>query len=94
MSKSDKNAGEIVSALRAAGAVVRFIKGDFDIAGIPDVLVGHGGTTWLLELKVKGGRLSDAQKKFHAEWIGRGGPLAVVHTIAEAFVAIGIDAPF
>lgn len=94
MSKSDKNAGEIVSALRAAGCVVRFIKFDFDVAGCPDVLVGCGGTTWLLELKVKGGRLSDAQKKFHAEWVGRGGPLAVVRTVPEAFVAVGLDAPF
>lgn len=94
LSKSDKNAGEIVSALRAAGCVVRFIKGDFDIAGIPDCLVGYAGQTWLLELKVKGGRLNDAQRKFHDEWLGKGGPLLVVRSIPEAFQAIGLDAPF
>jgi hypothetical protein len=94
VSKQDANAGEIVSALRAAGAVVRFIEFAHGIAGCPDILVGHGGTTWLLELKVKGGRLNDRQKAFHAEWVGRGGPLAVVRTIPEAFVAIGLDPPF
>lgn len=94
MSKQDAVAGEIVSALRNAGAIVRFVEFAHGIAGCPDVLVGYGGTTWLLELKGKRGRLSEAQQKFHAEWLGRGGPIAVVRSIPEAFVAIGLEPPF
>ena len=88
MSKQDANADRIVSALRAAGCVVRYIEFAHGIAGCPDVLVGHGGRTVLLEIKAKGGRLSDAQKDFHATWPG--GPLVVVRTEAEAFAAVGL----
>jgi hypothetical protein len=90
--KSDANANEIVSALRSAGATVRFISFDFGLAGCPDALVGFLGATYLLELKIKRGRLSEAQKKFHAEW--QGAPIHVVRSVAEAFQAIGITPPF
>lgn len=89
MGKSDAVSGEIVSALRACGAVVRYIIGEFGQAGIPDLLVGYHGTTYLMEVKVKGGRLSKAQKDFAATW--RGGPIVVVHSVPAALAALGID---
>ena len=90
--KSDANADKIVSALRDAGCVVRYLECPFGVGGLPDLLVGWMGQTWLLELKVKGGRLNPKQKAFHASW--KGGPLRVVHSIQEAFEAVGIVAPF
>jgi hypothetical protein len=88
MSKQDSNAAEIVSALRAAGCVVRFIEGAHGIAGVPDLLVGYRLQTFLLEVKVKRGRLSKAQVYFHALW--NGGPLKVVRSIQEALEAVGL----
>lgn len=90
MSKSDANANQIVSALRAVGAKVNFIEFAYGLSGCPDILVAHAGKTVLMEIKVKGGRLSEAQKKFHAEW--NGGPLVVVRTVDEALAAIGLVA--
>lgn len=89
LGKSDAVAGGIVSALRAAGATVRYIIGEFNQAGIPDLLVGYDATTYLMELKTKHGRLSKAQLAFRASW--RGGPIVTVRTIPEALCSIGID---
>lgn len=89
MGKSDAVAGEIVSALRAAGATARYIIGEFNQPGIPDLLVGYDAITYLMELKSKGGRLSKAQNDFRATW--RGGPILTVRTIPEALVSLGID---
>lgn len=33
------------------------------VAGVPDLIFFQDGTTWCLELKVEGGKLSDAQKE-------------------------------
>lgn len=89
MAKQDANASAIVSALRAAGCVVRYIDCPVGVGGIPDCLVGYKGKTYLMELKVKGGRLNPKQKDFHGMW--NGGPLAVVRSIHEAFSVVGID---
>lgn len=86
--QQDRNANEIVSALREAGCVVRFIEFAHGIAGCPDVLVGRAGSTFLLEIKAKRGRLSDEQVKFHADW--RGGTLAVVRSVEDALRAVGL----
>lgn len=91
MAKQDANANAIVSALRAAGCVVRYIDCPVGVGGLPDVLVGFGGRTVLLELKVKGGRLNPKQKAFHGTW--NGGPLHVVRSITEAFEAVGLPVP-
>lgn len=88
MSFQDANAGEIVSALRRVGAVVRFVEFAHGIAGCPDLLVGWRGVTYLLEVKTPKGRLSDAQKKFHAEWTG--GPIYVVRSVEEALAVLGL----
>jgi hypothetical protein len=86
--QQDRNATAIVSALRQAGCVVRFIACPVGVGGVPDVLVGFRGKTFLLELKVKGGRLNPKQVEFHQTW--NGGPLAVVRSIEEALRAVGL----
>lgn len=86
--KQDRNAVEVATALRHAGAIVRFIEGSHGQSGLPDLLVGFQGVTYLMEVKVAKGRLSEAQKEFHASW--RGGPIIVVRTPLEALAAIGL----
>ena len=86
MNKSDANANEIVSVLRQAGCSVVFIAGQF-AAGVPDILVSRKGQTWLMEIKAKGGRLSESQKTFIAAWQAT---IAVVHSSDEALAAIGL----
>ena len=91
-SRQDQNSGEIVSALRAAGACVRHIDGAMGIGGVPDLLVGYAGVTWLLEVKGPRGRLNPDQETFRRDWLGKGGPVATVRTVAEALAAVGIAA--
>jgi hypothetical protein len=94
----DKNEPAIVQALLDIGACVTRL----DDAGVPDLLVGYKGRTFLLEVKfphrangksVKrdciGGRgeLTSAQVKWWDTWTGT--PASVVHTEAEALAAIG-----
>lgn len=86
--KSDDNARAIVATLRAVGAVVWFIEGAHGSAGVPDLLVGYKGRTYLLEVKVAKGVLSPAQQKFFGSW--QGGKAAVVRNETEALEAIGI----
>lgn len=75
----DANQTQVVSALRAAGAVVHSLAAAGN--GVPDLLVAYRNTTMLMEVK-DGSKppsqreLTPEQVKFHAEWIG--GPLAVV----------------
>jgi hypothetical protein len=89
MGKPDAVAADIVAALRAAGATVRYIVGEYGQSGIPDLLVGYDGITYLMEIKSKGGSLSKAQKTFWSTW--RGGPLVEIRTIPAALASIGID---
>ena len=84
----DENQSDIVAALRAIGATVRVIsQGD----GIPDLLVGFRGQTFLLEVK-DGNKppskrvLTPAEQKFFDEW--RGGALAVVNSVEEAIAVV------
>lgn len=94
----DGNEPDIVTALRDAGAVVCRI-GDF---GIPDLLVGYQGKTFLLEVKLplergvkkqhreaEGGRgdFTKAQVKWWDSW--HGAPAFVVRSPADALAAIG-----
>lgn len=80
----DDNQQSIVDALRKAGAYVRIItQGE----GIPDLLVAYNRQTALLEVKdgnkpPSARKLTEAEAKFFAEWIG--GTLAVVNSPEEA----------
>jgi hypothetical protein len=82
--RRDDNEVEIVKALRACGAVVRYVtQGD----GIPDLLVGYHGYTILMEVKdgnkpPSARKLTDAEAKFFEEWTG--GMLVKVESVEEA----------
>lgn len=89
--KVDDNQRQIVEALRDVGASVQSLAAVGK--GVPDLLVGFRGETYILE--VKDGRkvpsarhLRDSQKNWHATWMGR--PVHVVESLEEALMAIGI----
>jgi hypothetical protein len=87
--KSDKVSKPIAAELRKAGAVVQFIEGPRGQKGVPDLLVGFGGRTFLLECKdPETGRISPGQLIWHAQWAGA--PVAVVSSVVEALIAIGL----
>lgn len=82
--KVDNNHGEIRDALRERG----FTVSDFSHigGGFPDLGVFLDDRTVLLEVKSKRGKLTPAQKAFHALWKG---PLYVVRSVVEALAVIG-----
>lgn len=86
--RTDANQSAIMATLRQVGATV------VDLSavgkGCPDLLVGHRGVTYLLEVKnVKGkNRTTPDQDVFYAWW--RGAPVSIVRTADEALSAIGI----
>lgn len=79
----DHNERAIVDALLKAGALV------YRLDEPCDLLVGFGGATWLLEVKVPGGKLTPKQERFMSEWSKAGGSCVVVRTVTEALQAIG-----
>ena len=85
--RTDANQSAIIAVLRQVGATV------VDLSavgkGVPDLLVGHRGVTYLLEVKnLKGrNRLTPDQDVFYAWW--RGGPVHIVRTADDALIAIG-----
>jgi hypothetical protein len=87
MTKNDSTAKAIVEALRKAGAVVEYWVPSARQKGLPDLVVGYKGETYLLEVKASDGRVSAAQAAWHATW--QGGPIATVFTVEGALVAIG-----
>jgi len=90
----DTNEPEIVAALVKAGASVTRING----TGVPDLLVGFRGQTFLLEVKMPAGdrsgkkrgaaQLNAEQLAWWETWLGRA-PV-VVRSPAEALAAIGL----
>ena len=80
----DANQVDVVRALREAGAFVRVInQGE----GLPDLLVGFRGKTFLMEVKdgdkmPSQRRLTDAEADFFANWTG--GPLGIVESPRDA----------
>jgi Holliday junction resolvase len=89
-SRVDNNHKEIVIALKEAGASI------IDMAklggGLPDLIVGYKGQTFLVEiknLKTQYGRagLNKNQKKWLQEWTG--GPFSMVTDVESALRAIG-----
>ncbi len=89
---------EIVKALTQVGASVEKLEVR-NVQGIPDLLVGINGRTYLLEVKEEHGRawkgrgktasgLLPSQEKWWSRW--KGGRPVVVTTIDEALRAIGV----
>lgn len=91
--RTDANHAEIVQALRNAGCSV------FDCSGLgggfPDLCVGIGGRTVLVEVK-DGSKppsrrlLTPDQLDFHAKW--KGGTLAIVCDVESALRVVNIAA--
>lgn len=87
--KRDGNHGEIVDALRKAGASV------LDLAavggGAPDLLVGYRGVNYLIEIKdpsQKGAGLQQNQIDWIDAW--RGAKPAVAWDVREALAIVGV----
>ena len=84
--KIDNNHGEIVKALRDAGAFVQSLATIG--GGCPDLLVAFRGTWFVLEIKDKNGKLTADQIDWGYRLAGRG--LAVlVRSPEEALGVIG-----
>lgn len=81
--KRDGNEGEIVAALEAVGCVVHRLSQ----AGIPDLLVGRNGVTYLLEVKERKGALTDEQEIFFENW---NGCAYIVRCVEDALEVVGL----
>lgn len=87
-SRVDSNQGEIVRALRQAGASVQCLH---TIGrGTPDLLVGFRGFNFLLEIKdgskpPSARRLTPDEERWHLEWQGQ---VTIVGSIDEAIKLI------
>lgn len=87
--KIDANQAAIVGALRAIGCTVVSLAAVG--RGVPDLLVGKAGRTYLMECKdgakpPSARRLTEDQLTWHGAW--RGGPLAVVCDVESAIRAV------
>lgn len=81
--KRDGNEPEIIEALKAVGATVYPISAK----GVPDLLVGFRGATYLLETKARRGTLTNEQKYFFETWDGT--EAVIVRNVDDALKAIG-----
>ena len=89
--KVDANQQPIVDALRAAGCSVTILSAP----GVPDLLVGRAGATYLLEVKKEtgprgggGGMLTKDQLLWWATWQGHA---MLVRNPQEALEAVGLS---
>jgi hypothetical protein len=64
----DSNEKEIIEALKRAGASVTSLNG----TGVPDLLVGYKGATFLLEVKLPLGKQGGKQRRGGADPRGDG----------------------
>jgi Holliday junction resolvase len=80
----DVNQNEIVLALRQIGCTVILLHKVG--SGVPDLLVGFRGITYLLEVKQAKGKTNLLQEQWYAQWNGRAPN--VVRTIDEAIAAV------
>ena len=53
--------------------------------GCPDLIVSKGGSLWMIECKSPGGKLNDAQMRWHMEWPTK---VYVASTPEEALEAV------
>jgi hypothetical protein len=79
--KIDSTQHEIVIALRRCGCLVWIVNAEIDL------VVQRAGRIYLLEVKAKGGRLTDTQ----LDMVGQGWNFAIVHNVTEAAAAVGLN---
>jgi Holliday junction resolvase len=77
----DANEKQIVVDLRRAGWSVLVVSG----AGVPDLVIGKGGVTRLVEIKSVKGTLTERQEIEFSAW--RGSPVIVGRTTEEVIEA-------
>lgn len=89
--RTDRNQAEIIAALRGAGATVVDLSATG--GGVPDLLVGRGRVTFLLEVKRPERSANESrpatvarQQRFRDTW--RGGPVRVVRSVDEALAVV------
>lgn len=83
----DTNHKEIVAALRQAGASVVSLAAMKH--GCPDLLVGIGNETMLMEIKRDSkAKFTPDQLKFMGKW--KGGPISRVDSVDAALRALGV----
>ena len=78
--RRDTTHADVRDGLRQAGYSVfdaGSVGGDF-----PDLVVGAHGLTFLIEVKSPGGKVSEGQSRFAANW--RGGPVLIVYSLEQA----------
>jgi methionine synthase II (cobalamin-independent) len=87
----DGNHPAIVQALKDAGAKVTVLDlpETEEAKGEPDLLVAWCGALSLIEVKARKGKLSEAQKRKHAEYARVGIRVHTVRSEREALDAIG-----
>lgn len=88
--KVDANQGVVVEGLIEVGATVKSLAAVGN--GMPDLLVGYQGRTYLLEVKdgskpPSARKLTPMQIAWHRDW--RGGDVAIVTSLDDALTAIG-----
>jgi len=88
--KVDANQRQVVAALRGAGATVQLLHAVGE--GCPDLLVGHLGVNYLLEVKdgqkpPSAQKLTPQQEIWHQDWRGH---RVVVNSPEAALAAIGV----
>jgi hypothetical protein len=84
--RRDANEDLIVESLEAVRATVERLH-PAGRGGLPDLLVGFRGQTYLIEVKTLDGELDDGQLDWHLAW--RGAPVIVARTPEQALRAIG-----
>lgn len=80
--RRDANERPIIQALEQVGCKVAQLSGK----GIPDLAVLHRGKVYFMEVKVKGGRLTEAQ----IMWASDGWPTNLCRTPEEALKVLGL----
>jgi Holliday junction resolvase len=84
----DDNQAEIVAALRKCGCTVQSLAALG--SGVPDLLVGRGGTNYLLEVK-DGSKSARELTPDELRWLHAWrGSAAVVETVEDALKEVGV----
>ena len=81
--RTDSNQAQIIAALREFGASVQDLSSVGK--GCPDLAVGFGGKTFLMEVKTDKGKLNPREEKWHSSWRGS---VHIIHDILEAIEII------
>lgn len=81
--RRDDNERPIIEALRRAGASVE----QLSKRGVPDLLVGWRGETFLIEVKTAKGRLTADESAWLESWRGQA---VIVRSVEEALAVIGV----